>query len=90
MAADPTAGAEDTSVTVIWDEPASGAPESYNVYRSSTATPTFPDDYTMVGTVAGDADTLEFVDTGLTADTDYTYAVTAVDQGDESTRTRTP
>jgi len=76
-----------TTTTVGWTVPASGAPDTYNVYRVATTAPTTLGDvtlYTKVGTVAGDATTLEFVNTGLAANTTYYYAVTAVQDAEES------
>ena len=76
-----------STTTVNWTVPSSGVPDTYNVYRAATTAPAPVTDvsgYTKVGTVAGDATALKFVNTGLAAGTTYYYAVTAVVDGDES------
>ena len=60
---------------------------SFNIYRSTETTPVFADgDFAVVATVDAEAGetTYEHLDTGLAADTTYTYVVTAVADGDES------
>jgi hypothetical protein len=68
--------------------------ESYNVYRLQTAaaecpafTPAAPNGYTVAGTVpdnAGNNNDRTFNSDGLTNNTKYCFAVTTVDDGDES------
>lgn len=73
------------SVKVSWAAPTSGKPDSYNVYRASGSTaPTKLSGYSKIGSVAGDAATLAYTDSGLSPETTYYYAVTAVVDGDES------
>lgn len=89
----------DTSATVdIADDDT--AQDSFNIYRASTtnttdACPNFNvagadnrDKFALVGSVAEDGDNAapeeSFTDTGLTPNTQYCYAVTAVNDGDES------
>ncbi len=80
-----------STVDVTFDE-VTGV-DSYNVYRYEGAFDdagiTLAADFTLIGTVdaAGDTDTgttNTFEDTGLIAETEYTYNVTTVLDGDES------
>ncbi|MBP3544207.1 MAG: Ig-like domain-containing protein, partial [Lachnospiraceae bacterium] len=71
--------------TLTWDaadDGAYGMPiEGYEIYRADSAAALWAD-YELVGTVAGN--TLTFTDTGLTANTEYTYIVAAVIGGETS------
>lgn len=74
-----------TEITVTWDDPTTGSPTSFNIYRNAeTCANTTAAELAKVGEVAGTA-TNEFKDTGLTVSTTYCYSVTAVQDGDEST-----
>ncbi len=85
VAVSQTKGSESSSLTVSWTKPANGTPDGYNVYRENQGlqkSPTFPTDYTKVGSV--DGSTTKYVDSGLKANTQYDYVVTATEQGQES------
>ena len=81
------AGTTDTAVEIDFTAPATGAPDEYRIYRTVDPTPldacpAFGAEYTLVATVEGNVTT--FTSTGLTAETAYCFAVTAVQDGDES------
>ena len=82
-----TAGSEGTSVTLSITAPGTGKPDSYIVYRAdgacpATVDPEGDDSFTQVTTL--DDDETEYVATGLDASTQHCFAVTAVQDGDES------
>jgi len=56
--------------------------DGQRVYRSTTPSPTFPDDYSQIDSLA--ADTTTYDDTTPPEDTDLTYAVTAFNDVGES------
>lgn len=96
--ATPKAGAENDTVTVTFDDSATSAVDSYNVYRTKTANVGDPcpavrtgsgdiaSQYTLVKNIADTkpTGTYQFDDTGLQATSKYCYAVTSVDDNDES------
>lgn len=51
--------------------------DGFRVYRSTTAAPSFPQDYTQIDSLP--PDTTSYVDWSAPADTTVTYAVTAYD-----------
>ncbi|MET0864665.1 MAG: fibronectin type III domain-containing protein, partial [Nakamurella sp.] len=69
------AAAGDEAVSLSWTAPADTDIAGYRIYRSETT----PVDITGTPTASTLPDTLTFSDTGLTNDTEYFYAVTAVD-----------
>ena len=74
---------DDTSIRVTWTA-ASPAPQSYAVYRKAGAETDQLTDYTKVADVSPSASPLEYLDKGLTANTQYSYAITQTVDGDES------
>lgn len=73
----------DTVVDLTWTASTTPSVDSYTVYANDeTCADTTVEEFTPVQTT--DADTTEAELTGLTADTDYCFAVTATDDADES------
>lgn len=69
------------TVSLSWTDNSDNE-NGFRVYRSTTLSPTFPDDYSQIDSLA--ADTTTYDDTSPPEDTDLTYAVTAFNDAGES------
>ena len=69
------------SVELTWADTASSE-DGFRVYRSTTAAPSFPGDYTQIGSLA--ADTTTYTDSNAPVEQTVTYAVTTYNAAGES------
>ncbi len=76
----------DTVVELDWMDSLTASVEGYNVYSNDeTCADTDPAEFAMIGSTEAPTDgDPEFIMQGLTPDTDYCFAVTAVDGTDET------
>jgi len=74
------------SVELTWTDTASSE-DGFRVYRSTTATPSFPGDYTQIDSLA--ADTTSYTDEFVPEKSSVTYAVSAYNDVGESSSTTT-
>jgi len=68
-------------ISLSWQDNSSGE-DGFNIYKSTTSSPTFPNDYTQIDQVG--SNTTSYTDIGVDTETLTSYAVTAFNAVGES------